>query len=237
MRCAASRSSWTAPSTAPTCARSKAACNVIYGRRLGALACLFGAWALLMLAALALRRYRARAWAARVGGLALLWTPVAVLVPAAFAPGRGVEDALLVLICFALGATQRPAAALAARATRASGRRGRGADRRRARRHAAARARAARAQPGARRALLRDRQRAQVGARRARLRRRRRRAVPGGAGPAGGNDDGRLRDRARRDRGLGADRRGRRRRDPRERRHSRRHRAAAAGPRSPAGAG
>ncbi len=79
--------------------------NVIYGRRLGALACLFGAWALLMLAALALRHYRARVWAARVGGLALLWTPVAVLVPAAFAPGRGVEDALLVLICFALGAT------------------------------------------------------------------------------------------------------------------------------------
>jgi hypothetical protein len=78
--------------------------NVIYGRRLGALACLFGAWALLMLAALALRRYSARAWAARVGGLALLWTPVAVLVPAAFAPGRGVEDALLVLICFTLGA-------------------------------------------------------------------------------------------------------------------------------------
>ncbi len=78
--------------------------NVIYGRRLGALACLFGAWALLMLAALALRRYSARAWAARVGGLALLWTPVAVLVPAAFAPDRGVEDALLVLICFTLGA-------------------------------------------------------------------------------------------------------------------------------------
>ena len=82
----------------------KARLYVIYGRRLGALACLFGAWALLMLAALALRRYSARAWAARVGGLALLWTPVAVLVPAAFAPGRGVEDALLVLICFALGA-------------------------------------------------------------------------------------------------------------------------------------
>jgi hypothetical protein len=83
----------------------KARLQVIYGRRLGALACLFGAWALLMLAALALRRYRARAWAARVGGLALLWTPVAVLVPAAFAPGRVVEDALLVLICFALGAS------------------------------------------------------------------------------------------------------------------------------------
>jgi len=83
----------------------KARLLVIYGRRLGALACLFCAWALLMLAALALRRYRARVWAARVGGLALLWTPVAVLVPAAFAPGRGVEDALLVLTCFALGAS------------------------------------------------------------------------------------------------------------------------------------
>jgi hypothetical protein len=83
----------------------KARLQVIYGRRLGALACLFGAWALLMLAALALRRYRARAWAARVGALALLWTPVAVLVPAAFAPGRGVEDALLVLLCFGLAAS------------------------------------------------------------------------------------------------------------------------------------
>jgi hypothetical protein len=80
----------------------KARLQVIYGRRLGALACLFGAWALLMLAALALRRRSARAWAARVGGLALMWTPVAVLIPAAFAPGRGVEDALLVLICFTL---------------------------------------------------------------------------------------------------------------------------------------
>ncbi len=83
----------------------KARLGVIYGRRLGALACLFGAWGLLMLAALALRRYSARAWAARVGGLALLWTPVAVLVPAAFGPGRGVEDALLVLLCFGLGAS------------------------------------------------------------------------------------------------------------------------------------
>jgi hypothetical protein len=82
----------------------KARLRVIYGRRMGALACLFGAWALLMLAALLLRRRCARAWAARVGGLALLWTPVAVLVPAAFAPSRGVEDGLLVLICFSLAA-------------------------------------------------------------------------------------------------------------------------------------
>jgi hypothetical protein len=82
----------------------KARLLVIYARRLPALLCLFGAWALLMLAALALRRRRARAWAARVGGLALLWTPAAVLVPAAFSPGRGVEYALLVLLCFGLAA-------------------------------------------------------------------------------------------------------------------------------------
>jgi hypothetical protein len=83
----------------------KARLLVIYGRRLPALLCLLSAWTLLMLAALSLRRRRARAWAARVGGLALLWTPAAVLVPAAFGPGRGVEDALLVLLCFGLGAT------------------------------------------------------------------------------------------------------------------------------------
>jgi hypothetical protein len=82
----------------------KARLTVIYGRRMGALACLLGAWALLMLAALLLRRRCARAWAARVGGLALLWTPVAVLVPAAFAPGRGVEDGVIVLTCFTLAA-------------------------------------------------------------------------------------------------------------------------------------
>jgi hypothetical protein len=84
--------------------------GVIYGRRLPALACLLGAWALLALAARLglvarlLPRDRARSWAARVGALALLWTPVAVLAPAAFAPSRGAEDALLVLLCFSLGA-------------------------------------------------------------------------------------------------------------------------------------
>jgi hypothetical protein len=82
----------------------KARLGVIYGRRMGALACLFGVWALLMLAALLSRRRAARAWVARVGGLALLWTPVAVLVPAAFAPGRGVEYGVIVLTCFALAA-------------------------------------------------------------------------------------------------------------------------------------
>lgn len=81
----------------------KARLQVIYGRRMSALAWLLGAWALLTLTALLLRRRPIRAWVARVGGLALLWTPVAVLVPAAFSPNRGVEDALLVLICFTLG--------------------------------------------------------------------------------------------------------------------------------------
>jgi hypothetical protein len=82
----------------------KARLRVIYGRRMGALACLFGAWALLMLATLLVRRRCARAWAARVGGLALLWAPVAVLVPAALEPSRGIEDGIIVLICFALAA-------------------------------------------------------------------------------------------------------------------------------------
>jgi len=82
----------------------KARLLIIYGRRMGALACLLGAWALLMLAALLLRRRSIRAWAARVGALALLWTPVAVLIPAALEPSRGVEEALLVLLCFSLAA-------------------------------------------------------------------------------------------------------------------------------------
>ena len=87
----------------------KARLQILYDRRLGALACLLGAWALLVLAVrlspLAPRsRPRARAWTMRVGALALLWTPVATLVPAALEPTRGVEDALLIFLCFSLGA-------------------------------------------------------------------------------------------------------------------------------------
>jgi hypothetical protein len=78
--------------------------TILYARRLPALACLLGAWLLLLLATRLLRRSRAQAWGMRVGALAFLWTPVAVLVPAALEPARGVEDALLVLLCFALGA-------------------------------------------------------------------------------------------------------------------------------------
>ncbi|MGA9876741.1 MAG: hypothetical protein WBQ21_13130 [Solirubrobacteraceae bacterium] len=44
------------------------------------------------------------AWAMRVGALAMLWTPVAVLLPAALEPSRSAEFALIVAVCFALGA-------------------------------------------------------------------------------------------------------------------------------------
>ena len=40
----------------------------------------------------------------RVGAIALLWAPVAVLLPAALEPSRTVEFALIVATCFALGA-------------------------------------------------------------------------------------------------------------------------------------
>jgi hypothetical protein len=92
---------------------------VVYPRRLPALACLLGVWALLALTVWLLplglsafglstpgpsAHQHARAWVVRVGALALLWTPVAELVPAALEPARGVEYAMLVLLCFALGA-------------------------------------------------------------------------------------------------------------------------------------
>ncbi|HEY2142018.1 MAG TPA: hypothetical protein VGG98_08160 [Solirubrobacteraceae bacterium] len=82
---------------------------VLYARRLPALALLLGAWALATLAARLLplsppSRSRAQARVARVGALALLWTPVAVLITAALEPGRWVEYALLVILCLALGA-------------------------------------------------------------------------------------------------------------------------------------
>lgn len=90
----------------------KARLGVIPGRRLPALGWLLIAWALLLggmrLAGAALAEGRpARAlekWALRVGGLALLWCPVAVLVTAALEPSRAAEIGLLVLICFGLAA-------------------------------------------------------------------------------------------------------------------------------------
>lgn len=76
--------------------------RVIGGRRLPALGFLLGAWALL--AALAAPWARWRAWAMRVGALGVLWTPVAVLVPAALEPSAAVEYATIALVCLALGA-------------------------------------------------------------------------------------------------------------------------------------
>jgi hypothetical protein len=45
-----------------------------------------------------------RAWALRVGGLAVMWMPVAILLPAALEPGRTAELVVIVATCFALAA-------------------------------------------------------------------------------------------------------------------------------------
>ncbi|HYM56078.1 MAG TPA: hypothetical protein VES97_12000 [Solirubrobacteraceae bacterium] len=76
--------------------------RVVGPRRLRALACLLGAWAMLLL--LAAPSPRGRAWAMRVGAVGMLWAPAAVLVTAALEPGAAVEYAVLVLACLALGA-------------------------------------------------------------------------------------------------------------------------------------
>jgi hypothetical protein len=107
----------------------KARLGVISGRRLPALGWLLIAWALL-LGATRLAHARAmgagaqpdssrasspaatplsglgppESWALRVGGLGLLWSPVAALATAALEPSRAAELALLVAICFGLGA-------------------------------------------------------------------------------------------------------------------------------------
>ncbi len=47
---------------------------------------------------------RRGAWAMRVGALAMLWTPLAMLLPAALEPSRPAEFALIVAVSFALGA-------------------------------------------------------------------------------------------------------------------------------------
>ncbi len=95
--------------------------HVVGGRRLKALGVLLCVWAALLLAAALLDRVRgasrdgvaqprdrrnwvARAWAMRVGALAVLWAPAAVLITAALEPGAAVEYAAIALICLALGA-------------------------------------------------------------------------------------------------------------------------------------
>jgi hypothetical protein len=75
------------------------------GRRLRALACLLGLWALLLLAAVVWpgRRHGTVRWALRVGALAILWAPVAALVGAAIEPGAALEYAVIALTCVTLG--------------------------------------------------------------------------------------------------------------------------------------
>jgi hypothetical protein len=78
----------------------KARLEVVYPRRLPALACLLAAWALLI-AATSLAPVHVR-WAVRTGALAMLWAPVAVLLPAALEPTPVLEYALIVAACFSL---------------------------------------------------------------------------------------------------------------------------------------
>jgi hypothetical protein len=80
----------------------KARLEVISGRRLRALAWLVLSWTLVLL--ICARREPWRAAAMRIGALAMLWTPVGVLVTAALEPGAALEYLALVLICFGLGA-------------------------------------------------------------------------------------------------------------------------------------
>jgi hypothetical protein len=76
--------------------------HVLGPRRLRALGWLLSAWALLLLACAP--SPRARTWAMRTGALGVLWTPVAVLIPAAFDPSASVEYLTIVLACLGLGA-------------------------------------------------------------------------------------------------------------------------------------
>lgn len=76
--------------------------RVIPGRRLKALAWLLAAWTALLLACAPWPAARARA--ARAGALGVLWSPIAVLVPAALEPSAPVEYAIIAGACLALGA-------------------------------------------------------------------------------------------------------------------------------------
>ena len=78
--------------------------RVIGARRLPALGFLLCGWALLLVAAAIARSPAAKARAMRAGALGVLWSPVAVLVPAALAPSAAVEYALIAVLCLALGA-------------------------------------------------------------------------------------------------------------------------------------
>lgn len=76
--------------------------HVVGPRRLPALGWLLAAWALLLLVCAS--HPPVRAWAMRAGALGMLWTPVAVLIPAAIEPSPAVEYLAIVLACLGLGA-------------------------------------------------------------------------------------------------------------------------------------
>ncbi|HEX9481912.1 MAG TPA: hypothetical protein VF927_07405, partial [Solirubrobacteraceae bacterium] len=76
--------------------------RVVGGRRLSALGFLLSAWLLLLL--MCSRRPAARGRAIRAGAVGVLWAPVVVMIPAAFAPGAAVEYATIAIGCIALGA-------------------------------------------------------------------------------------------------------------------------------------
>jgi hypothetical protein len=79
--------------------------TVIAGRRFPALEGVVLVWLILLLGAGAIRgAARTRAAVLRIGGLALLWAPVAALLGAIAQPSRLGEQALLAGTCFALGA-------------------------------------------------------------------------------------------------------------------------------------
>lgn len=79
--------------------------TVINGRRFPAIEGLLLAWLALALAAGALGGWgRTRPAVLRLGALAVMWAPLAVLIDAALGPGRLAEQALLIALCFALAA-------------------------------------------------------------------------------------------------------------------------------------
>jgi hypothetical protein len=76
--------------------------RVLGGRRLPAFGILLCAWVLLLM--LCARWPNARAQAMRVGSLAVLWAPAAVMIPAPFAPSAAVEYLTVAVCCLSLGA-------------------------------------------------------------------------------------------------------------------------------------
>ena len=76
--------------------------RVVGGRRLSTLGFLLAAWMLLLVLCAPWPGARARAM--RVGALAVMWAPVAVLVPAAFTPSDAAEYLTIPLVCLGLGA-------------------------------------------------------------------------------------------------------------------------------------